>query len=139
MSENLWGDLKNIKQVKNPVDILKEQSGYLMDATDNMIYSDLKNRESRSNYIDEPESEFVTVYSIKSKMLEKYEFQLLTLYYDITFYPIHIELDENIQENLGENGYIKVNNEQEFLKILKKSLDNDFTKNVISSMYAMSK
>ncbi|HHT7166507.1 TPA: hypothetical protein ACTZ3T_002828 [Bacillus cereus] len=138
MSNNLWGDLKNLKSVNNPLDILKEQSGYLMDATDNIIYAEIRNRESKV-FLGEPECEFVTIYSLKSKMLEKYEFELLTLFYGITFYPMTIELDENIAENLGIVGYVVVQNEQEFIDLLKKSLDNDLTKNIISSIYAMSK
>jgi len=138
MSNNFWGDLSNIEKTKNPLNILKEQSGYLLSATNNLIYAELRNR-NRDPFSTDPNCEFITVYSLKSKMMDKYEFQLFTLYYDVVFYPMYIEVDSNIREKLRLDEYHMVKNEGEFLELLKKILDNEFTKSVISSLYVMSK
>ncbi|MGX1373443.1 hypothetical protein RKD56_000523 [Priestia megaterium] len=138
MSNNLWGDLTDINEKKNPLDTLKEQSGYLLNATNNMIYTDLRSRQPQT-YRGEPECEFAVVYSIKSKVMEKYEFQLFTLYHNITFYPMYFEADENLREILDLEEYHEVKNELEFTKLLKQILDNHYTKDIIASLYAMSK
>lgn len=137
MSGNLWGDLSKISQKKNPLNVLKEQSGYLLDATDHIIYADSYTR--APNLYHEPEKEFALEYSIRSKMMEKYKFELFTLFYDITFFPMEISIDENISESLGMNNEVIINNEQEFNEVIKLLLSSDFTKNVISSLYIMSK
>ena len=136
MGGNLWGDLNEIEEIRSPLDILKEQSGYLISATNSLLYTDLRRR---TPIFDEPDCEFATIFSIKSKMLEKYEFNLFTMFYNVVFYPMEIELDENIAEKMNIQGNYIVDNEQEFIKFLKLALGNKYTKNVLSAMYTMSK
>lgn len=142
MSKSLWGDLSSIDENHNPLDILKEQSGYLLDATNNIIYADIANRKP-DIFSGDPESEFATIFSLRSKMMETYRFELFTLFYNITFFPLFVEIDENIAETLEvgfePNGFIKVENEEDFHKLLQHVLANNFTKKVITSLYAMSK
>ncbi|CRK80290.1 hypothetical protein [Neobacillus massiliamazoniensis] len=138
MGKNFWGDLSELEEKRNPLDILKEQSGYLLNATNNLIFADLKNREPIP-LIGEPNKQFATIFSIRSKMMEKYVFELFTLFYNITFFPLIVELDENISEALNISTTLSINNEDEFHQLLEDVLGNSFTKNVIASLYSMSK
>ncbi|MEX5519763.1 hypothetical protein [Bacillus cereus] len=138
MSKNLWGDLTNLEEKRNPLDILKEQSGYLLDATNSMIYADLYTREAQE-VLGEPGRDFATKFSIKSKVMNRYEFELFTLFYNVTFFPFIAEIDENVSEALNMKSTITLENEEQFYEFLQMMLGNDHTKKVITSLYAMSK
>lgn len=138
MTRNFWGNLSDLEDIMNPLDVLKEQSGYLMDMTNNVIFCDINNRHPFLE-LDEPDTQFCTVFSIMSKMLDQYEFQLFTIFYDVGFFPMKIELDENLSDFLGAGQLTTINNEQEFINFLNSSLNNDYTKRIIKSLYALSK
>ncbi|HDR7661070.1 hypothetical protein [Bacillus toyonensis] len=138
MTKNYWGDLSNIEETRNPLDVLKEQSGYLLNATNNIIYSTVKQQSGvKSGVFD---AEFGTVFSIRSKKMERYSFEVFTLFHNVTFFPMYAYIDENIAEtlNLGGNR-VEIYDEVEFHQFLDDMLGNDHTKNVIASLYAMSK
>ncbi|AJH72086.1 hypothetical protein DJ86_661 [Bacillus cereus ATCC 4342] len=138
MSRNLWGDLSNLEEKRNPLDILKEQSGYLLDATNGLIYANIRNREPIGR-LGEPEKEFATIFSIRSKMMENYSFEVFALFYNITFFPMTAEVDENLAEALGIDTIYNITDEEHFHSFLEKMLGNDFTQTVITSLYTMSK
>lgn len=134
MSKNLWGNLTSIKGDSNPLDILKEQSGYLLDATDNIIYTDLQTDEGIL-----AEYDFYTVFSIKSKFMDRYEFEVFSLHYDVTFFPVLVDLDENISNELSLKSDFEIKNNEDFYSFLEKVLGCNHTKKVIASLYSMSK
>ncbi|HIE8451728.1 TPA: hypothetical protein ACXPT9_000538 [Bacillus cereus] len=138
MTKNYWGDLSEIEEASNPLDVLKEQSGYLLSATNNIIFSTVKQQSGLEYGVFD--SEFSTVFSIRSKKMERYSFDVFTLLHNITFFPMYAYIDENIAETFNLNGNrVEIEDEVEFHQFLDDMLGNSHTKSVIASLYAMSK
>lgn len=138
MSGSLWGDLSNIDDYGNPLDILKEQSGYLLSLTNNIIYGDITTRDTRPDWL-EPDYKFATTFKLRSKSMQNYDFELFTIYYDITFFPMTIMLEEGFAEAAGipiENEFSK---EKQFHDYLAMILSHNRTVKIIKSMYVLSK
>ena len=111
--KNLWKDLDNLKSdVMNPIDFIKVQSDYLQDGTDNMFY--IRNRfmdtvnSTSKNILKSKKIVGTFKYSVEicSEFLPDYSYPVMGMYYDLTFYPLII----NVSYEVGK----EIENDQKF-------------------------
>lgn len=79
----------------------------------------------------------------------KYSFELITISHDISFYPLYLNMDDDIKNELKMNPYpymlggsnvsgIKVDDEEFFNSILKSIFSSERTLKIVRSIYAQS-
>lgn len=135
--KNLWKDLDELQpEIKNPIDIIKAQSEYLKEGTNNIFYiNDIEIVRSGKMAEDVLKSQnlngqFRYRVDICSEYLKEYSFNILGIYYDISFYPFVLNVPGEITESIVEEhnkeailknelrGFFLVESQEEFEEIL---------------------
>ncbi|AMN35160.1 hypothetical protein ACSXC4_01835 [Clostridium perfringens] len=148
--ENLWGDFKPTL-INTPNSILDTSIKQLKTISNNFIYAELA--QSHGNEIVNITSgrfyKFNFAFLIKSKYLENYSFKAFSIHYDLISYPLQLKIDETIKKSirsqimsLGKDpnqSQITISNENEFIAILKFILQSEKMKEIINTLYSISK
>lgn len=101
--DNLWGIKIGNEKFKSPKFIFEEQSKFLAQMTNNIIYLDVSTYKINVLAIkldflqdNKPSSTVNYQVNVRSKTLEDYGFNILTYKHDISLYPVEISLNPDI-------------------------------------------
>jgi len=141
MIRNLWPTDIEVTSVTPPVTILGQQATMLGNMTKNIILGDVKARESE-------EYDFSYIFYIVAPALNNYRYKLLTIYHNIDLYPVTIQVEEDIFNEvpksitraIGERipNSIFAKSEEQFTEVLKAIFNSSKAKKVISALLAQS-
>lgn len=102
--KSLWPDLNlNKEDRESPAKVLTEQSEILNKMTNGMLRGKLMERRYSPTSDDIKMLPFAFNFRIESDFLNNYSFELLSLYHDIEIYPVYIDLDKLVLEELVKN------------------------------------
>lgn len=142
--ESFWGEI-DIEKINTPKSILEEQAVFLKDATNKFIYADVER-----NYILEKKMEGWLAYDflIKGRYMDDFSYKLLSVCHPIDLYPTqiivdqktYVEIGEKLSEYkiLGSSNIFKVNNEDEYVIIIKSIFTSNRSKNLITGIISLS-
>ncbi len=133
--ENLWGIDVNSEQIRSPKEIFEEQSKYLAQMTNNIVYLDISQYTETNIFanteIFKQSNKFINQtmnfqVNIKSTRLDNYGYNILIYRHNILLYPLKIDLNPDIYRELYATdekvGQIVVNDESSFIILLGKIL-----------------
>jgi len=127
--ENLWSlDIAEVK-VNTPKEILDEQAYWLGQITKNLITAEVE--------VDDyalRKGIFDNNFYIVAPTLDNYRYRLFTVEHDMDIYPLKIDLDEKLYQEIGgTNGgtSIEIDNELQFKEILEKVFHAHRTKHIV--------
>jgi len=139
---DLWPDNIGEVKVKSPVTILREQASLLGQKTKNIVQAEV---------VDAHRTEaFIYGFLIVGPALGNYRFRLLMIRHDISLYPVLIDVEEKILEEIGaklrtepdeddpEKYWIVADDEEEFVESLKAIFGAQKTKRVIAALLSQS-
>lgn len=148
--ENLWGDFKP-RLINTPNTILETSIKQLRAISNNFVYAELS-QSSGGNTVNLTLGKYYKfnfAFLIKSKYLENYSFKAFSIHYDLISYPLQLKIDETIKKSiipqiisLGKDpnqSQITINSEDEFIRILKFILQSEKMKEIINTLYSVSK
>jgi hypothetical protein len=127
MSEILrdfWPDLETPPAVTTPLAILKEQAAALARKTNGLL-------EGRVDTTTDVFDCFSHLFRIVAPTLGHYAYELFRAKHTVMLYPVEIEWSR-----LGNPDSMKIDNEQEFERALKKILSSPETTKIISNLLA---
>lgn len=130
---DLWPSLENINQMETPKKMLEKQGKYLSAKTSEEIYSICEEIPVEMLREDERCYEFRYSYSIASKRLEGHSFKVLSIYHDITLYPMVIVPDVQIAAETGIERK-RISSKAEFEDALKIIFSSKTIENVIGTL-----
>ena len=143
--DSLWGNINN-EGVRTPISILYEQAEYLEKKTKNIVYAEIER-----NTLEEYEGEngnLVYDFLIKGSYLKNYSYKLFTITISFELYPLDIRIDtktfEEIESSIATHmeicakNTIKINNEKEYINLLKLILSSRKVGNLINGIISLS-
>jgi len=144
MTNNLWEDLTFLQEEKKlPIDILKDQSQYLLDATEGLLYFDIQeyNKVDRA-YIDAYDFAYKCI--LKSNVLTQYGFRVLEIRHDTKIFPLELVVDDEILLDLSKSGVITgtsthIYDNEELLLVISSIINSESIKNTMHTLYTLSK
>ena len=119
-TQNLWPDFA-IAPAKSPKSILKEQAGYLMAKTNNVLSAEVETLQ----YSDQIIHDFYIV----APAINNYRYNLLRVVHKVFFYPLEIS---------GHGDSCEARDEKEFISELSNMFNHPETKKIISSLLSQS-
>lgn len=120
-TQNLWPDFA-IDPIKSPKAILKEQAGYLMSKTNNVLSAEVETGKNKHGSI-------LHDFFIVAPAISNYRYKVLTVMHNVLYYPVTIfwnEID------------FVVRDEDEFLRYLRHIFNDPDTIQVVSSLLSQS-
>ena len=132
---SLWPKEIETRREKAPVAILREQASILGEKTRNLVQGEVSTSKSVNN-------QFAYDFYIVSPPLENYHFKLMTVSHGINFYPLQVDIDQDIHSEIfGEGQYAeyphiygRAESEKQFLDLLKQIFGAEKTVRVITSL-----
>jgi hypothetical protein len=124
-AQSLWPIL-TVKKTRSPKSILKEQAGYLMANTGNILSAEVRTQQNRGT--------IQHTFYIVAPALQNYRYELLSVIQDVLYYPLKIT----------HRGYYfpledkKVETEAEFIERIREIFNDQETIDIISSLYSQS-
>lgn len=139
--DNLWPNFNDIQKIKTPKEILEEQGKILPKLTNDLVYVTIDpSAVFNSDFSLTNKYDFTYDLNIRGRKLENYKFKLLTLGHNITIYPVRMRLDTDIRKEVGLNNLdIIIDNNNNFVNILREVLNSNKLKYVIASIISLSK
>lgn len=144
MVDDLWPDyISSQTSVKAPVTILKEQGALLGEKTSNLVEGQV----AQPGDPYEREDRFFHVLYIVGPALSNYRYQLLTVSHPIDLYPLWLDIDESILEELDLHEYIQydenerawfVDTQDKFIGTLRMIFATKKVRRVIEAIVAQS-
>lgn len=142
---DLWPDKIAVEKMITPVTILRQQASLLGKKTKNIVQGEV--RSSKDNF-----TSFNYAFYIVATALDNYRYKLLEISYDLSLYPVDIEVEEEIREKALPNfqnvevsatlntmkRFVCANSEEEFKEILKAIFNSTKVLRVISVLLAQS-
>ena len=124
-TQNLWPDFA-IEPTKSPKAILKEQAGYLMEKTNNVLSADINSSVYQGNSIHK--------FYIVAPAMNNYRYESFYIVHKIIdYYPLSVYWYPDVTEP-GFRDSIEVNNEKELINALRKIFNDSATIRIISSL-----
>ena len=126
-TQNLWPDFA-IETTKSPKAILKEQAGYLMEKTNNVLSADVETSSFRGDMIHK--------FYVVAPAMNNYRYEIFTAKHKIiSYYPVTIswESDEPLWQAEAD-----AEGEQEFIDLLRNTFSKPEITRVISSLLSQS-
>lgn len=157
MEKSLWGNLNELMDgVKNPKEILEEQSAYLLQISNGLVRCDIcrvsLNDSYKAFYEDlNVKSDFSFSFRIVSDYVKKYEYEICKLTYGIKMYPMAISFGTDITKELKIKFFMKnisivesedtivVEDEGQFLEALQEILSSNGVRQVLKGLLAIAK
>lgn len=140
--ENLWPVIRIEDEVKIPKEILEEQSNYLQKMTDDLVYAaieDIVGYDDSAEELDYDDDYLTFKFTLKSKYLDRYSYTLFAYTHGIELYPINIQLDSKIAEEIGMATTIVAEDENQFISHLGKIFRTKRAATVIGSISKMAR
>lgn len=134
--EDLWPpDISQQTTEKSPASILKEQALLLSQKTNNLVTAEV----IRKTMVKE--SKFGFNFILTSSTIN-YRYNLFSITHGVTLYPVEISSDNDLIKSIrperGHYEWITVENETEYIRILKDIFSAENTRKVISTLIKMS-
>lgn len=142
--DNLWPDFADpTGDIKMPHEILNTQGSFLLQKTKGIIYAEVLKIETDGTWMtedyDEIEGAFGFRFTIRSKLMDHYRFELFKIFHDFDCYPLTMLLDEKIYEELGLKKPIALaRDEEEYFELLKKIFNSKRLITIVSVMLKVS-
>ena len=121
--KNLWKNLETLTpELQNPIDLIRIQSDYLREGTGDLLcISDfeIKNLSPQTNKVMKNQKilgQFMRRAVIASDYLLDYSFNFISLFYDITFYPLMATVPKEIADDIEKSNSFDVIYEHEYRK-----------------------
>ncbi|GAB3963888.1 hypothetical protein GCM10028806_00560 [Spirosoma terrae] len=127
--QNLWPDFA-IEKTKSPKAILKEQAGYLMEKTNNVLSAEIETSQSDGKIIHR--------FYIVAPAMDNYRYQIFTVTHGVIYYPVAVEWESPTSHWPIVEIEQTAQNEEEFIRILKEVFNNGETIRIISSLLSQS-
>ena len=124
-TESLWGNLDDLKKIKTPTAILREQ-GELLTASTNGV---LEGRVSLGKH--RYSGGFIVTLNIVAPTLNEYSREVLRVTHPLTFYPMTVDSDFT-------DHTIECDKEDDFINELGTILSSEEVRNIIQSLIAQS-
>lgn len=136
--KNLWPEGFKPNEVNPPKKILDEQSKLLPNLTGDMVYAKVKDMNSVDALMKGHVNDFSYSYFLLGKFLKNYSFKVFDFSHSITMYPVIISVDEEIAKELGTEQDARVENEEEFIRIIGSIFNSKRIKTIIGSIIQIS-
>jgi hypothetical protein len=140
---NLLPDFFEEEPMTPPKELIENVIKELPGRTKRKVYAEVVVRKNSFSTVFETagsKNEFNYSLRIRSHFLENYKFQILSFRHGIPFYPVILNLEETITQELGlPPGNIEISNEDELLRILVEAFNSEYLKKVIGTIMRMSK
>gem|GEM_PF-1953581 len=113
-NDNLWHKFNDVPTI-SALQILKKQGDYLLEMTYDLVYGDVENITTEKMDGSYQSYEFSHRFVLKSKIRDDYKYELLSIHYDISLYPMTIKIDKDVSTEIAkslhgyENGIIGLN------------------------------
>lgn len=117
--ENLWGDFSDLKKLKTPKAILREQAALLTNLTKGLLQGGVRERQD--------EEGFLVILYVMVQSLNNYTYDVLRVYHELKFYPLSIE-----DYTKGESW--ECSDENDFIGTIKGILSSSELRNVIQGL-----
>ncbi|HLX64675.1 MAG TPA: hypothetical protein VKX17_25615 [Planctomycetota bacterium] len=132
---SLWPNDLTQTSAHTPVHILKEQAQYLANATKGLVIG-------RVTTIGLADEKFSSALDLIVPAIRSYSYQLLRMDHDLSLYPVTIWAKSNEMTTatlMGQPQKRQVNNEQEFIAVLKEIFESKSTREILSALMAQAK
>jgi hypothetical protein len=132
--QNLWPDFA-IEKTKSPKAILKEQAGYLMGKTNNVLSAEIETIHYQGDI-----GNIIHAFYVVAPEMNNYRYRLFGIKHKvIDYYPLVIDWEGwTLPWEHGQNGTKEVNNEKEFIDSLREIIQSPLTTRTISYLFAQS-
>jgi hypothetical protein len=139
--DNLWPNFDEIQKIKTPKEVLEEQGKILPKLTNGYVYSTIDpSTLFNTDFTINTKYDFTYDFNIKGRDVENYKFKLFTIGHTISIYPIRMRLDPEIRKEIGlKNLDVIIDNNNDFVNILREILNSDRLKYVIASIISLSR
>lgn len=135
-TQNLWPEFA-IDKTKSPKAILKEQAGYLMVKTNNVLSAEVETIKSQRGII-------LHEFYIVAPAMNNYRYKLFAVKHEVIgYYPLTVEteLDFRVDDEYSIPAFQKhdeAKNEEEFIRLLSTVFNNPENTQIISSLLSQS-
>lgn len=123
--KSLWGDLKDLEEVKVPKNHLKEQATLLSGATNYVLSGEVSQEVT-------PSGQFVYQLDIVAPALNNYRHTILEIRHGINPYPLRFT------DFANQKAFVECNDEETFLEMLGAVLSSASVRRIIASLKAQS-
>jgi hypothetical protein len=144
--ENLWSGTIDVPKTIPPVTILRQQATMLGQTTKGILQAEVK------HYNEEFSKGFVYDFLILAPALGNYKYQLLEIRHDVELYPVKIETEKSIGDDVvgklntaginsaqSSDGWVfTAKTEEDLMEVLKVIFRSNKSKEVIASLIAQS-
>jgi hypothetical protein len=136
-TDDLWGELPDVEEIKTPFVLLKEQAELLTEKTDGLLVGEVTQRQVKVRKQGQPTFTFAVptlqgfqcTFDIVVPTLNNYKYSLLSLVYKMmTLYPLDL--------SPANEPSVSCSDEEEFKKELGKILKSQKTQDIISKLLA---
>lgn len=128
-TQNLWPDFP-VEVTKSPKAILKEQAGYLMAKTNNVLSADVETSQSQGKIVHH--------FYIVAPAMDNYRYKVFSVSHGVIYYPLSIEWEDNKSPWEGIISGRQAKDQSEFLTILSQIFKDSDTIRIISSLLSQS-
>lgn len=139
--ESFWPSSFNPENFLTPAKILNIQADFLPKLTNDVVYAEVLNISDNYNLELDiyEETDFCYQFVLKSKYMNQYKFDVLNIFHDIDVFPLKVYLNVDIAKDLGlNNNKRKIENEEEFKKLLKDVLQSKKISRVVNNILNLS-
>lgn len=138
--KNLWPESFDKFQISTPKEVLEDQAKLLPKLTGDLVYSEVAELNIHNSPGEIYDKSFRYGFFIRGKFLENYRYQLFSIGHNILIYPALMVLDTEISKELGlANEVITLDNEDQFIDILEKTLKTSRVGKIVSSIMSLSR
>lgn len=135
---DLWPDDISYTSVKAPVTILKEQGALLGRKTGSLVEGVIGSRRLTIS-----QDYFEYIFYLVAPALGNYRYELLEISHSVDLYPLHIETDRDVLEELpaemkDEDDTLTADSEDRFIEILRTIFATKKVRRVIEAIIAQS-
>lgn len=123
-TKNLWGNFEDLKKIRTPLAILREQGELLTSSTDGILEGRIS---SEKYYL----GGFEISLFIVAPMLNEYSCLVLKLRHPLDFYPVTVTSDFT-------SSSIECKTEEDFIRGLGTILSSDEVRDIIQSLISQS-
>ncbi len=151
--KNLWMNLETLAaNVKNPIEVIREQSDFLSEGTKGLLCisdSEIGRISAKTNDVikqQKIEAQFKYRLEIASDFLPEYSYNFASLLYGITFYPLLVTIPREIAEEIEKKDeftavstselrkYYNITNQDELENILAALFNCEKIRTVLQNM-----
>jgi hypothetical protein len=143
---DLWPDGIEQTRIRSPVTILREQGSLLGRKTKNLVQGEVLESASTK------ENQLVYSFFLVAPALSHYRYKLLTTYHDAGLYPVQVDVEDGIMEEVDSqfeieigdnNGHLtaitlEASSEENFLELLRQIFRSKKVKQVVTGLLSQS-